>query len=246
MSRPSCQVTAMARGLERAHGQALVGDRAVEHDLAALEQLVTGVPEGHLESDVGAVLREEEHLALLGLDGVDHRVEGLVVDDDELRRVLRDLLALGDDHGHHLADEANGVAGDVRPGQAVGDHARDGHGERRQVVGGRGVRRRVDGDHTGDLAGLGDIDLGEGGVRHRRPHEVHVDRAVDQRILQVGGVPVRPCQEGGVLTSLDPGAHHAHLCHSPRRSKPRPRRRTGAGYRTGVGRLSARGWSRGR
>ena len=210
-----------APGLERAHGEALVRDGAVDDDLAALEQLVAGVAERHLEGDVGAVLGEEEDLALLGLDRVDDDVEGLVVDDDQLRRVLGGGLGLGHDHSDDVADEAHGVGGDPGPGQAVGDHPGDGDAVGPEVVGGGRVGAGVHGDDAGHLGGLGDVDLGERGVGHGRAHEEHVERALEQRVVEVGGVLVRPGQEGGILTSLDPGPHHAHLCHSPRRSLPR-------------------------
>ena len=45
--------------------------------------------------------------------------------------------------------------------------------------------------------------------------KIHVERALEQRVVEVGGVLVRPGQEGGILTSLDPGPHHAHLCRLP-------------------------------
>ena len=100
-----------------------------------------------------------------GRDRVDDDGQRVVVDHDRLRRVDGLGVGGGDHQGDRLADEADPIGGERRPG----DHrvARHESGDGADVeVGGR-----EDGHDARHGGGFGDVDRRDEGMSHRGPHE---------------------------------------------------------------------------
>ena len=134
------------------------------------------------------------------------RRERLVVDLDQLERVLRDVRRLGDHGRDLLALEAHLVRG---------EHSLRVAGERRHP--GEVVRReRLAGDHRHDAGQLRrprDVDRADARVRERAAQELHVEHPRQDDV-----VDVRPlaANEAGVLLALDRVAEPANLRRSHR------------------------------
>ncbi len=106
----------------------------------------------------------------------------LVVDEDQLGRVLGDVAALGDDDGDRLADVAHLVLGQRHLRARVEDQVLDGRRRDQQRAGLPVVAQvggSVDGHHAGHVrapcdvsmprdAGVGVVAAHEGGVQHAR------------------------------------------------------------------------------
>ena len=135
--------------------------------------------------------------------GVDDRVEGVEVGEDLLGRVHGLGLGLGHDGGHGLAHEADDVAGQ--------DRSLHLHVEEAQLgveVGQVEVGRRHDGQHAGQLEGVGDLDgldagVGDGGADEGDVHGAGRHRHVVDVLAGAG-------EEARVLDALDPVAEDRH------------------------------------
>ena len=101
--------------LERAGRHPLVLDAHPDDHVAPVEQTVVGA-EGEVGRDVGAGLREEQHLADLGRVDPDDRRERFEVGPDQLHRVDRLRERLGDHGRDRLADEPHAVDREHRAG----------------------------------------------------------------------------------------------------------------------------------
>jgi hypothetical protein len=116
-----------------------------------------------------------------------HRRQRLVVDLDELRRVLGEIAAGGDDAGHRVAVEAHLVDGQGRHLHRVQPLDRRRHAQRRRPL--REILPGVDGDYAFQLARcirLYRLDLR---VRMRRPYKAGVQRPRHFDVLDVAPVP---------------------------------------------------------
>ena len=138
------------------------------------------VPAALLVQHGGAVL---ERLA-----GVDDDVERLVLDDDELCGVARELARLGDDRRDRLADVAH-LADRERvvlhlPARVGGD-LEERVGEDRDLVAGQ---RPV---HTGERERRADVDRLDPGVRVGRAHEVEVAHPVALDVVEEEALALR-------------------------------------------------------
>ena len=114
VSRPSSPHTAAAdAGLHRRRRHPPVLDDLAGHHLAAVEQV--GVGRGRVAERADHVRpgRGEQQPLVAGqrVVHVDHRGQEVVVDVDQLDRVLALVHLLGDDRGDRLPDEPDGVTG---------------------------------------------------------------------------------------------------------------------------------------
>ncbi len=98
---------------------------------------------------------------------VDSRRERLVLDDDELRAVLRSCVGLGDDDRDRLAGEDDLLTGE-RLGRAVGSRRRE-----------REIGREQDGDDAGNGECSFSVDREDAGVRLGREDRTSVEETVD-------------------------------------------------------------------
>ena len=208
---------------ELAGGPVEVGDRAAALDrrrvAARVVQLQLGDHVGPLEGPVGARLVADlpvvdDVVGLVDLVVADHRrVRGqplprvhddrqrLVVDVDQLARVLGDVRVVGDDAGHLLALEAHLVGREHRLG-VIGERGHPG-----EVPG----RHHLAGQHQADAgqrprpAGVDRLDAR---VRQRAAQDLHVQHAREHHV--VGVVALAP-DEAVVLDPLAAGAEPADL-----------------------------------
>ena len=145
---------------------------------------------------------------------IGHRWQRLVLDVDELERVLREVAAVGDDDGHALTDVAHLLRGQAAPRVLgrVGTEVGQGAGEL------RGPRPGDHQVHAGSgLRGAG-VDRDDPRVRHRAAQHRGVQHP---RPHQVGDVAAAAAQELGILDLAD------------RFPDPRPVRLVGAHGRRG-------------
>jgi hypothetical protein len=128
------------------------------------------------------------------------RRQRLVVDLDQLRRVLRLRQSIGDDHRDRIADVAGAIDDQRRslrcehrrPVGFLARHRRLGHGE---PIGGV-IGTRVDRFHAWCSGGRGFVDRPDLGMRMRRPQEYRVEL-----LRQVGVVliPASTLEQPGVF-----------------------------------------------
>ena len=88
---------------------------------------------------------------------VDHRGQRLVVDLDQLGRLARDLLAVGHDEGHRIADMAHAALGQCQP-RRHDQRLHRGHAGQRADPVGREIGRGVDAVHAGKRRGPRNVD----------------------------------------------------------------------------------------
>ncbi len=107
VSLPSSpQTAAAARDSIGAGATRWLMNVCVDHDLAAVEQvLLEAARVAEVRDHVGARVLEQQHLVGQRVVEVDDRRERVVVDVDQLDRVLALVRVLGDDDGDRLADE---------------------------------------------------------------------------------------------------------------------------------------------
>ena len=166
------------------------GERAV--DVARLELDVREVVVAQLLVQDGRARRER------GL-GVEHRRQRLVLDVDQLGRVLGERARARDDGGDGLADEAHAVEREHVPRAGLGLRPRrDGRRERRQVA---QVLAADDERDAVERARPRAVDRDDPRVRVRAAAEGDVQRA---RRLDVVEVDAAAREEAGILD-----AHHA-------------------------------------
>ena len=113
---------------------------------------------------------------------VDHRGPWLVLDGDELARILGERPALGDDEHHRVADEAHDVAGE-------GAGAERARVQRFVVGGGREIVEGVHREDAGHACGLGGVETRDRRARVRAPHERDVQHAGKDDVVGVAPAP---------------------------------------------------------
>ena len=176
--------------MSRRHDRVGLGERAVGG------RLVAGLP-GRAREVValaGLVVADQRRVGVERLAGVDDRRQRLVLDVDQLQRVVGRVLVGRDHERDLLALEADLVAGEHGLG-VVGDRRHPGQAERLEVLGG---------DHGGDV-GMGqrgrgvDRDDARVGVRAAQHGAVHHPRQLD--VVEVGALAA---DEARVLLALQP------------------------------------------
>ena len=167
--------------LHRHRRQPLVHDPGANDDLGVGQGIVdVAVRLGRTDRQVRPMAFEQQRRAGFerGL-GVGNRGQRPVVDDDQLRGVDGVLASFGQNHRDLLADESDLAPRQRRP------HERGhqpGEAEERlqaEIIGGE------DGHHARRRLRLGRVDAFDGGMGHRRPHEVREQHAVDAEIVDI-------------------------------------------------------------
>jgi hypothetical protein len=189
--------------LQRAGGHPWVDQALADHDLA-VAQRIGPIASGRAElaHQVGPHLREQPDLAGQGRHRIDQRRQRLILDGDDLGRVLALLGPLGEHDRHGLADEAHPVAREVGPDHGRVEPARD----RRQVDVGAD-------DHVHDAgAGAGrlDVDGQQPRVGHARPHVGSVDGTCEAAIPDVGAVGAAVGEQARILHPEHAAAEDPH------------------------------------
>ena len=167
------------------------------------------VPRGHPAPDGDVALRAVvQHRRAVGgrVQRAGHDGQLVVVDHDQLRRVGGLLAGLRDDEHDRLARPQNLAGGEDREfgveragGQALRARQRSHAGQ---------VRRRVDGDDAGRLAGLGHVDAEDARVCQRAAHHEGVQRALGGNVVHV---PATTSEERRVLAAHDGLPDEANL-----------------------------------
>jgi hypothetical protein len=173
-----------------------LGERGIHRRLVAEGPDIAGV----IGRDV-----VQHRCALLGcLRGVDHRGKHVVAHLDELGRVARLLLRLGDDHGDMVADVAHLALREHRVRRLlhrlavdVGDQPAA--GQAAELSAGN-VLAGVHGEYAGRLLRLVGLDRLDGRVRVRRAHERGVALPRQRHVVRV---LARAGQKAVVLFALD-------------------------------------------
>ena len=173
----------------------------------ALDRLVGGGLVAALDEVgdvVGAVVPHRGRAGLHRVGGRGHRGQRLVVDTDQLGRVLGLGQRVGDHHRHRIADIAHPVGDQRRPLRgvhrltvgALARHVGLGHAE----PVGHDVVAGVDRQHARRLPGRLDVDRPDIGVGVRRPHEDRVGLAVQVDVIDVAPLPA---QQARILEPQD-------------------------------------------
>ena len=164
------------------------------------------------------IVVDERRIGVERLGDVGDRRERLVLDLDELGRVLRDRPRLGHDHGDAVADVPCLVEGEreVRRHPDLFGY-RPGAGQRAGPVGGE-LGTAEGGDDTLNLAGRGEVDLADPRVRVRAAHDREPDLAgqvdvVDELAVAGDELPVLLARDRGADDAAGgeglSGRHHA-------------------------------------
>ena len=164
----------------------LLVDRVLDHVRRRGERRldVVGLPTFHLADDVVGIALVHQLALLRGGRIVDDRCERLVVDDDELDRVLRDVAVVGDHERDRVADEAHLAFGEQRQRRRRAGRPLARVPELHDV--GVDVGRDEHRAHAWQGSGLRGVDLHDASARHGAPHEAGVHHArprdvVDER-----------------------------------------------------------------
>ena len=188
--------------LHRVRDQPLLNDAVRHHDLGVLEGGVDVATRHHpVERLVARDLLMQLRGARLrrGLR-VGHRRQRLVIDLDQLERVLGGVSVLGHDHRDDVADVAHHVLGDAVIGGdlqvRVGEQPGAGGRLDRAVRVGVGV----DGDHPGRRRRRARVDRPDPGVGVRAPEHGGVHHAGQRQVVGVGR---RAGDEPRVLPAAD-------------------------------------------
>jgi hypothetical protein len=189
--------------LERHPGEPLVHDALGHDDVAAVEQRVVATEverDGHVRAGVGV-----EHDLVGGcLLRFDHGGQRIDVDPHGLGGVDALGRLLAQHHGDGFADEPDAPGGEEGAQHRLVEHG-DGRSQRGEVDVGPGHDR----GHPRHAERVVDVDAEQHTVGDGRPHEGRVQRAVEQRIAEVGAVGAANGQEPGVLDPRDPVAEDA-------------------------------------
>ena len=173
------------------------------HDVCGrVERLLVWRCAREAAGDVVGVGVVDHHVGGLGLGEVGDRGQRLVVDVDELDRVLGDVAVLGDHERDRVADELHLALGQ-RWARSVGNvPAGDG------VPGLLDVRVEVGGGehraHTGQRQRRRRVDAVDAGPRQRAAHEAGVQHAGPGDVVDEGAVAG---EQPGVLYPRDPRSH---------------------------------------
>ncbi len=166
---------------------------------------------------------------------VHHGRQLVVVDLDHVGRIGRLCLGLGEHHGHDLALVPDLLLGD---GEALGyefllSHE-SGRGRMRAGELALEVARGVDADDAGRLAGVGDVDALDAGVRNGAARERGVRGALADEVVDVVAVAG---DEPRVFAAMDLGSDELgdrHLsCPPPRPGSSGPASRSSSWLRSG-------------
>ena len=182
------------------------GHRAVGHRLARV--------------GLGARLGHRRRAGLHGLERIDGGGQDVVLDLDQVERLLGDGQLVGGDGGHRMADEHHAVDGQDRMGPRG-----------RLALQLRDVGRGEDGPHAGQRPRLAGVDAHDARVRVGAAEELGVEQAAGLEIrdvLHLTGDLLGPIRAGdGEPDSLDVarGLHHGGHGYAPSRAAWRRRPR---------------------
>ena len=192
---PDCQLAggrgvAGQRGarLHRVGDQALLDDRLLDHDIGLGKRFVDVAAPGDrpverlVARDLGVQLGRAVGGSLLGLD---HGIQRIVVDLDQVQRVVCLVTGLGDHDRDDVANVPNGVPSDA---VIVGDRQpRVGEqpGTRRGSDLSLGVRADVNRHHALRGGGLRSVDAVDAGVSVRAAQQGRVQRARQSDVVGV-------------------------------------------------------------
>ena len=164
-----------------------------------------------LAFDVGA---DDRGVGVHGPTGVDHRIELLVLDVDQLQGITSGVVIFGNDKGHLLALVADLVGGQD------GDHVvaeRRGPGQVQRLQ----HRAGDDGHHLGVGLGGRGVDVDDAGVGHRAAEHGAVEHARTFDVVEVvaftpdeADVFLAGCAaeaDGGLVTELRGTLGNSHL-----------------------------------
>ena len=130
--------------------------------------------------DRGGAVGERRH-------AVDHGRQRLVIDLDQLGRRARDLLAVGDDEGHRVADMAHAALSEGRPGRHDQRLYRRHAGQRTEAVGSQ-IGGRVDAVHAGKRRPSRNVDPLYERMSVRRAQHVAVQAGWNGDVVDVAAV----------------------------------------------------------
>ncbi len=135
---------------------------------------------------------------------VDHGRQRLIVDLDKLGRRAGDLLAVGHDEGHRVADMAHAALGEGRPRRHDQRLHRRHAGQRTEAIG-REIGRGIDAVHAGQRRGLRNVDPLYERMRVRRAQDMAVQLAGIGDIVDIMALPG---QEAAILEPPHRAADH--------------------------------------
>ena len=202
-----------AARLHRRRSEPLVDHPLRHHHLGVGERLVDGavVDRLHVGRDTGAARhqRHREVVLEVGMDlrrlaghrqlGIDHRRQRLVVDDDGVGGVARQVTVGGNHHRHRLAHIADRVD---RHRRMIGRRERRADRHRADELRNLGAGiDRLDPRHR--LGGAG-VDGGDATMRDVAALERRVHHADELEVVDIGA---QPLDQPRILASLDPGAN---------------------------------------
>ena len=134
--------------------------------------------------------------------------QGLVVDLDQLGRVLGDVAVSGDHDRHGVADEADLVHGQRR--HLGRPDAGDGrcHAQHRRVLGEVGAGQH--GHHAGQCSRRRGVDRADAGVGVRAPDEADGERVLDRQVVEIAALAQ---EEAAILLARHRPAEGMALAH---------------------------------
>ncbi len=125
---------------------------------------------------------DERRAVLLRLERVEHDRQRLVLDLDQVARVLGDVAVLGDHGRDRLAVVAHLLDGD----HVLDDRAGAEGGKRRRMLGDVGARD--DADHAGQRLGLRRVDGDDARVRVRAAHDRRMRHVLELDVVEVAAL----------------------------------------------------------
>ena len=171
-----------------------LGERCIDRGLVAQRPCVALVS--------GCTIVDLRRAGFQRVDRIDHSRQDVVIDVDQLRRILRLVGRLGDHHRHAVADVAHLALGQQRVRRLL-HRLPVGAGDQptaRQAVDPGQVIARIDSDHTRRSLRLAHVDLAYFRVRVRGTQEVRVSVL---RWIDVVGVLAGAGQEADVFLAAD-------------------------------------------
>ena len=180
----------LSHGRSRLHGrweQPLLDDPLLDHHIGLGKggfQTIVAAADDPAEGNVGRHVVEKLSGAVGGgVLRVDHRLEGVVIDFDQLQRILG-LVAIFSHHDGHrvaLVTDPLDCQGGMVGGLEVGPGNQPGTGHGAQID----VGSRKNGHHTRRLPGRARVDPVDAGVPQRTPKNRHMDHVREGNVGRI-------------------------------------------------------------